>query len=82
VIKSDSFLNEFINSTDWPSPFFKDRPTQPSAIFEEIANSMWPDGELTKAEVQVIGYVSGTPIFRNVEIIYKIKRPTDSTVSS
>lgn len=82
VIKSGASLNEFITSTHWPSPFFKDRPTQPSAVFEKIVNSVWPDAVARKADAQVIGHVSGTPILRDVEIIYKTKRPSDSTDSS
>lgn len=78
VIKSGASLNEFIHSTHWPSPFFKDRPTQPSTVFEKIANGVWPDGELTKVEAQVIGYVSGVSIRRDIDIIYKTKRPTES----
>jgi len=81
-IKSGASRNEFITPTHWPSPFFKDRSTQPSAVFEEIVNSVWPDGELTKAEAQVIGHVSGTPIRRDVEIIYKTKRPSNSADDS
>lgn len=73
VIKSGASLNEFIRSTHWPSLFFKDRLTQPSAVFEEITNRVWPDGGLTKAEAQVIGNVSGVPIRRDVEIIYRTK---------
>ena len=78
VIKSGTSLNEFIHSTHWPSPLFKDRPTQPSAVFEKIANSVWPDGDLTKAEAQVIGHVSGVPIRRDVEIIYRTKRVSEA----
>lgn len=78
VIKSGASLNEFIHSTHWPSPFFKDRPIQPSAVFEKIVNSIWPDGELTKAEEQVIGHVSGIPIRRDVEIICRTKRVSEA----
>jgi hypothetical protein len=82
VIKSGAALNAFINSTDWPSPFFKDRSTQPSAVFGEIVKSVWPDGVAMKAEARVIGHVSGTPIRRDVEIIYKTKRPSNSADDS
>lgn len=78
VIKSGTSLNEFISSTHWPSQFFKDRPTQPSAVFEKIVNSMWPDGDLTEAEAQVIGHVSGVPIRRDVKIIYRTKRVSEA----
>ena len=78
VIKSGASLNEFIHSTHWPSPFFKDCLTQPSAVFEKIVNSVWPDGELTKAEEQVIGHVSGTPIRRDVGIICRTKRVSEA----
>lgn len=78
VIKSGASVNEFIHSTHWPSPFFKDRPTQPSAVFEIIANGVWPDSELTKVEAQVIGHVSGVSIRRDIDIIYKTKRPSES----
>lgn len=77
VIKSGVSSNEFIHSTQWPSPLLIDRLTQPSAVFEKIVNTVWPDGDLTKAEAQVIGHVSGVPIRRDVEIICKTKRPTD-----
>lgn len=77
VIKSGASLNEFIRSTHWPSPLFKDRLTQPSAVFEKTANSVWPDGDLIKAEAQVIGHVSGTPIRRDVEIICRTKRVSE-----
>jgi hypothetical protein len=78
VLKSGASLNEFIHSTQWPGALFKDRPTQPSAVFEKIANSVWPDRDLTKAEAQVIGHVSGVPIRRDVKIIYRTKRSTES----
>ena len=78
VIKSGSSLNEFIHSTHWPSPLFKDRPTQPSAVFQNIANSEWPNGDLTEAEEQVIGHVSGVPIRRDVKIIYRTKRVSEA----
>lgn len=74
VIKSGTSTNEFIHSTYWPSPLFKEYPTQPSAVFEKITNNVWPDGDLIKAEAQVIGHVSGVPIRRDVEIIYRNKR--------
>lgn len=78
VIKSGASLNEFIHSTHWPSPLFKDRPTQPSAVFEKIVNSVWPDGDLIKAEAQVIGHVSGVPIRRDVKIICRTKRVSEA----
>ena len=78
VIKSGASLNEFIHSTHWPSPFFKDCLTQPSAVFENIVNSVWHVGELTKAEEQVIGHVSGTPIRRDVGIICRTKRVSEA----
>lgn len=74
VIKRGASLNEFINSTHWPSPFFKNRTTQPSAAFEKIINSVWPDSELTNAEEQIIGHVCGIPIRRDVKIICKTRR--------
>jgi hypothetical protein len=73
VIKSGAAANEFVHSTTWPSPFFMGSPTQPSAVLEAILNRMWPDGELTEAEAQVIGDVSGVPIRRDVKIIRKTK---------
>lgn len=78
VMKSGASVNEFIHSTHWPSPFFKDRPTRPAQVFEKIANSVWPDGDLTKAEAQVIGHVSGVPIRRDVDIIYRTKRVAEA----
>ena len=78
VIKSGASSNEFIHSTHWPSPFFKGRPTQPSAVFEKVTNSVWPDCDLTKAEGQVIGHVSGVQIRRDVGIIYRTKRIPES----
>lgn len=78
VIKSGVSSNEFIHSTHWPSSLFTNRLTQPSAVFEEITNGVWPDGDLTKAEAQVIGHVSGVPIRRDVEIIYRNKRVSEA----
>lgn len=78
VIKSGTSLNEFIRSTHWPSHFFKDHPTQPSAVFEKIANSVWPDSDLEKAEAKIIGHVSSVPIRRDVEIIYRTKRISEA----
>ena len=78
VIKSGASLNEFIRSTHWPSPLFKDRPTQPSAVFEKIANNVWPDRDLIEAEAQVIGHVSSVPIRRDVKIIYRTKRISEA----
>jgi hypothetical protein len=74
VIKSGVSSNEFIHSTQWPSPFFKGQPTQPSTVFEKVANSVWPEANLKEAEGQVIGHVSGVPIRRDVKIIYRTKR--------
>lgn len=74
VIKDGTSLNEFIRSTHWPSPLFKDRLTQPSAVFEKIVNSVWPDSNWTDAEDQVIGEASGVPIQRDVKIIRRSKR--------
>ena len=76
VIKSGVSPNEFIQSTHWPSPLFKDRPTQPSAVFEKIVNGVWPEVDLT-AKVQVIGTVSGVPIRRDVKIIFRTKRVSE-----
>lgn len=78
VIKSGVSSNEFIHSTQWPSPFFKGQPTQPSTVFEKVANSVWPEANLKEAEGQVIGHVSGVPIRRDVKIIYRTKRISES----
>lgn len=78
VIKNGASLNEFIRSTHWPSPLFKDRLTQPSAIFETIVNTVWPDSNWTDAEDQVIGEVSGVPIQRDVKIIRRSKRLSEA----
>lgn len=79
VIKSGVLPNEFITSTYWPSPFFKDHPTQPSAVFDKIVSNVWPDRDLARAEAQVIGHVSGVEIRRDVKIIYRTKRVSEST---
>lgn len=82
VLKSGTPVNGFIHSIHWPSPFFQDQPTQPGEVFEQIVNSVWPDGELTKVEEHIIGEVLGTPIRRDVQIIYRTKRPKDSIEGS
>lgn len=78
VVKSGVSTNEFLHSTDWPSPFFKDRLTQPAKVFEKIVNDMWPDCELTEETETIIGYAAGIPITRNVQVIYKSKRVAGS----
>jgi hypothetical protein len=74
VMNSGVSSSEFIHSTQWPSPFFKEQPTQPSKVFEKVVNGVWPDCDFKEAEEQVIGYVLGVPIKRDVKIIYRTKR--------
>jgi len=78
VIERGVSLNEFIHTSHWPSPFFKGQPTQPAQVFEKVVNSVWTDCELAKAEAHVVGHVSGVPIYRDVQIIYRTKRPKKS----
>ncbi|WP_082516983.1 ATP-binding protein [Acidovorax sp. Leaf78] len=73
TIQSGVSLNEFIQSSSWPSQFFKENLTNPSVVVEKILNDVWPNGELKKVEDQVIGHVAGTAIRRDVEIILKNK---------
>lgn len=73
VTKGGASLNEFVQSTHWPRPLFKEQPTQPSALIENILNNVWPNCDLTKEEEQVIGYVSGIPIRRDVAIVRRTK---------
>lgn len=78
VIKNGASLNEFIHSTHWPSPLFKDRLTRPIAVFGKVVNRFWPDSDLTDVEEQVVGYVSGVPIRRDVKIICRNKRVSEA----
>lgn len=82
VIKSGAAVNQFVHASHWPNPFFNDQPTQPTQVFEKIANRAWPDCDFAKAEEQVIGHVSGVPIRRDVEIICRTKRPPETADDS
>lgn len=73
IVKSGIATNEFLHSTNWPNPLFKDCITQPAKMFEKIVNDEWPDCELIAEMEKTIGRVSGVPITRNVEVILKKK---------
>lgn len=78
IVKSGVATNEFLHSTNWPNPFFKDCITQPAKVFEKIVNDEWPDCELIEEMEKTIGRVSGVSITRNVEVILKSKRVAGS----
>jgi hypothetical protein len=70
--------NEFINASRWPSPMFKNTTTWPIRLFEKLVREKWPNSELVKSVDKTIGHVSGIPINRPVDIIYRIRRIDES----
>ncbi len=73
-IKRGVSINEFIHSTHWPTPYPNKHLKQPSDLFENVINSVWPDCEFNEVKRATIGHVTGVPIHRDVKIIYRTKR--------
>lgn len=78
VIKNGVSINEFIHSAQWPSTLPNKYLTQPIDVLAKVANSVWPDGDMSEAKGQIIGHVLGVPIQRDVKIICRTKRIPES----
>lgn len=70
--------NQFISESRWPSPFFKDQPTQPAKLLETLINQVWPECVAVTKDEHEIGNVNGVPIYREVQIVYRTEAHRES----